>query len=143
MTAHALFEGEQIHALIPQRAPMVMLDAFYEGSDTDAVTGLTVRPGNLFCVDGRLSEPGLIEHVAQSASALAGYKAFRKQQPAPTGYLGEVRKFRIFRRPAVNETLRTSIQILSEVMQVSLLTAETKSGDEVVASGQMKIVIRE
>ncbi|MDR3269277.1 MAG: hydroxymyristoyl-ACP dehydratase [Tannerella sp.] len=144
MTAHVLFEGEEIHALIPQRAPMVMLDSFFEGSDTDAVTGLTVRAGNLFCSDdGRLTEPGLIEHIAQSASALAGYKAFRKQQPAPTGYIGEVKKFRIFRLPDTGESLRTSIRILSEAMNVSLLSAETKSGGEVVAAGQMKIFIRE
>jgi hypothetical protein len=54
-----------------------------------------------------------------------------------------VKKFRIFRRPTVNESLQTSIHILSEVLHVSLLTAETKSGGEVVASGQMKIFIRE
>ncbi|MDR3194837.1 MAG: hydroxymyristoyl-ACP dehydratase [Tannerella sp.] len=143
MAAPALFEGERLHALIPQRAPMVMIDVFWEGSDTAAVTGLTVSAGNLFCAGGRLTEPGLVEHVAQSASALAGYKAFRRQQPAPTGYIGEIRKFRIFRLPAVGESLRTSIQILSEIMNVSLLTAETRSGDDVVASGQMKIFIRE
>ncbi|MDR1102940.1 MAG: hydroxymyristoyl-ACP dehydratase [Tannerella sp.] len=142
MTA-ALFEGEQLCELIPQRAPMVMVDAFYGGSDTEAVTGLTVRPDNLFCEDGKLTEPGLIEHIAQSASALAGYKAFRKRQPAPVGYIGEIRKLTLFRLPATGESLRTSVRILSEIMNVSLLTAETLSGEEVVVSGQMKIFIRE
>ncbi|MDR2765034.1 MAG: hydroxymyristoyl-ACP dehydratase [Tannerella sp.] len=139
----ALFEGEQLCDLIPQRAPMVMVDVFYEGNDTEAFTGLTVHPDNLFCVDGKLTEPGLIEHIAQSASALAGYRAFRKQQPAPVGYIGEIRKLNLFRLPATGESLRTSIRILSEIMNVSLLTAETLSGDEVVVSGQMKIFIRE
>jgi predicted hotdog family 3-hydroxylacyl-ACP dehydratase len=143
MTANVLFAGEQLHALIPQRAPMVMLDAFYEGSDTEAVTGLTVCTDNLFFADGALTEPGLIEHVAQSASALAGYRAYRHRQPAPTGYIGEVRKFHIARLPAAGESLRTSIRILSEIMNVSLLEAETRSGSETVASGQMKIYIRE
>ncbi|MDR1676262.1 MAG: hydroxymyristoyl-ACP dehydratase [Tannerella sp.] len=139
----ALFESEQLGRLIPQRAPMVMVDAFYEGSDTEALTGLTVQPDNLFCADGRLTEPGLIEHVAQSASALAGYRAFRKRQPAPVGYIGEIRKMNLFRLPATGESLHTSIRILSEIMNVSLLTAETRSGDEVILSGQMKIFIRE
>jgi predicted hotdog family 3-hydroxylacyl-ACP dehydratase len=145
MTSGALFEGEGIHLLIPQRAPMVMLDAFIEGNDTEAVTGLTVRRGNLFCTaGGRLAEAGLIEHVAQSASALAGYKSYRNdpQQPAPVGYIGEVKKFRIFRLPEVGESLRTSIRILSEVENISLLSAETKAGDEIIAAGQMKIFIR-
>ncbi|MDR1454330.1 MAG: hydroxymyristoyl-ACP dehydratase [Tannerella sp.] len=142
MTA-ALFEGEQLCDLIPQRAPMVMVDAFYGGNDTEAFTGLTVLPDNLFCADGMLTEPGLIEHIAQSASALAGYRAFRKRQPAPVGYIGEIRKLNLFRLPAAGESLRTSVRILSEIMNVSLLTAETLAGDEVVVSGELKIFIRE
>ena len=143
MAASALFEGEQLYALIPQRAPIVMLDTFFEGNDTEAVTGLTVRPDNLFCRDGRLTEPGLIEHIAQSASALAGYRAFRRRQPAPAGFIGEVRRFSIFRLPAAGESLHTSIRALSEIMNVWLLEAETRSEGDVVASGQMKIFIRE
>jgi predicted hotdog family 3-hydroxylacyl-ACP dehydratase len=139
----ALFEGEQLCSLIPQRAPMVMVDAFYEGNDTEAVTGLTVHADNLFCAEGKLSEPGLIEHIAQSASALAGYRALRKQQAPPVGYIGEIRKLSLFRLPATGESLRTSIRILSEIMNVSLLTAETRSGEEVLVTGQMKIFIRE
>lgn len=143
MATHALFEGEQLHALIPQRPPMVMVDAFYEGSDTEAVTGLTVRTDNLFCDGRQLTEPGMIEHIAQSASALSGYKAFRRRQPAPVGFIGEVRKLTLHRLPAAGESLRTTIRILSEIMNVSLLTAETWSGEELLAAGQMKIYIRE
>jgi predicted hotdog family 3-hydroxylacyl-ACP dehydratase len=142
MVGTALFEGDRVQELIPQRAPIVMLDAFFEGDDTNAVTGLTVQPDNLFCTDERLAEPGLIEHIAQSASALAGYSAYRRQQPAPTGYIGEVKKFRIFRLPEVGEQLRTTLHILSEALNVSLLAAETKSGDETIASCQMKIFIK-
>jgi len=141
MTAQALFEGEEVLALIPQRKPMVMLDTFYEGTDTEALTGLTVQADNLFCNGRRLTEPGLIEHIAQSASALAGYTAWRNHQPAPTGYIGEVRKCRIFRLPEVGEQLRTSVSIISEVMNVSLLSAETKSEDNLIASCQMKIYL--
>ena len=143
MTAPALFEGDQIHLLIPQRAPMVMLDAFFEGSDIEAHTGLTVREDNLFCVNGLFTESGLIENIAQSASALAGYKAYRQQKPAPVGYIGEVKKFRIFRLPVTGEQLRTSVLILSEVSQISLVYAEIKSGGETIATCQMKIFVED
>ena len=137
----ALFTGEQIHALIPQRAPMVMLDAFFEGNDTEAHTGLTVRADHLFCVNGLLTEPGLIEHIAQSASALAGYKAYRRQAKAPVGFIGEVKKLHIYRLPATGEQLQTSVHVLSEVLKISLVTAEVKSGDETIVTCQMKIFI--
>jgi predicted hotdog family 3-hydroxylacyl-ACP dehydratase len=143
MTGTSLFKGEQIHLLIPQRAPMVMLDDFFEGNDTEAYTGLTVRADNLFCVNGLFTEPGLIEHIAQSASALAGYKAYCRQQTAPLGYIGEVKKFRVFRLPATGEQLKTSVQILSEVLHISLLSAEIKSGNETIATCQMKIFVKE
>jgi predicted hotdog family 3-hydroxylacyl-ACP dehydratase len=139
MAAAALFTGEQVYSLIPQRAPMVMLDAFFEGSDTEASTGLTVREDHLFCVNGLLTESGLIEHIAQSASALAGYQAYCRGENAPVGYIGEIKKCRIFRLPAVGEQLRTSVRILSEVSHISLLSAEIKSGNEPIAACQMKI----
>ena len=138
----ALFTGERIYSLIPQRAPMVMLDAFFDGNDTAAHTGLTVRADNLFCVGGLLTEPGLIEHIAQSASALAGYKAYRRQAKAPVGFIGEVKKMHIFRLPAIGEQLRTSVQILSEVMQISIVTAEVKSREETITTCQMKISVQ-
>jgi len=137
-----LFTGEQILSLIPQRKPMVMLDSFFNGNDTEAHTGLTVQADNLFCINGLFTEPGLIEHVAQSASALAGYKAYRRQTKAPVGFIGEVKKFRVFRLPAVGEQLRTAVHVLSEVLQISVVSAEVKSGDETIARGELKISIR-
>jgi len=142
MATDALFSGDGILSLILQRAPIIMLDAFYEGNETEAHTGLTVQPDNLFCVNGRFTEPGLIEHIAQSASAHAGYKALCKQQTSPLGFIGEIKKFRVFRLPAVGEQLRTSVQVLSEVLNISLISAEIKSGDEPIAVSQMKIFIQ-
>jgi predicted hotdog family 3-hydroxylacyl-ACP dehydratase len=142
MAADALFSGDRILSLIPQRAPMLMLDTFFEGNETEAHTGLTVQADNLFCVDGRFTEPGLMEHIAQSASAHAGYKALCKQKTAPLGFIGEIKKFRVFRLPAVGEQLRTSVNVLSEVLNISLISAEITSDGEPVATCQMKIFIQ-
>ncbi|MDR0794958.1 MAG: hydroxymyristoyl-ACP dehydratase [Tannerella sp.] len=143
MAEEALFSGSRITMLIPQREPIVMLDTFFEGSDNDALTGLTVQPDQLFCVDGRLTEPGLIEHMAQSASALAGYKAYRQQKKPPLGFIGEIKKFRTFRLPASGEQLRTHIQVVSEVLQIQLISAEVTSAGEPIASCRMKIYVQE
>ena len=142
MAADALFSEDGVLSLIPQRAPVIMLDTFYEGSETEASTGLTVQPDNIFCVNGRFTEPGLMEHIAQSASAHAGYKALCKQQSAPLGFIGEIKKFRVFRLPAIGEQLKTSVQVLSEVLNISLISAEIKSADEPIATCQMKIFIQ-
>ena len=142
MEVDALFSGERILSLIPQRAPILMLDAFYEGNETEAYTGLTIQTDNMFCENQRFTEPGLIEHIAQSASAHAGYKALCKQKTAPLGFIGEIKKFRVFRTPDVGEQLRTYINVLSEVMNISLISAEIKTDSETIATCQMKIFIR-
>ena len=132
---------EAIKNLIPQREPMIMVDAFYEATESEAETGLTIANNNLFCNDGLFTEPGLIEHIAQSASAFAGYKALLANKPAPTGFIGEVKKCRFHFLPRAGEELRTHIRILTEVLGVSLLTAETIVDGQTVVQCQMKIFI--
>ena len=130
-----------IDRLIPQRAPILMVDRLLEAQDDTARTCLTVRPDNFFIdEDGCLDEVGLIEHIAQSASALAGYKALAQgASRPPVGYIGEVKKFSLHRLPRVGETLCTTVRFGMEVGGVTQLSAETRSGEELIATTQMKI----
>lgn len=137
-----LFFGDEIKLVIPQRAPMLMVDVLYEATDTEAHSGLTVAADNIFCRDGCFTEPGLVEHIAQSASALAGCKAYMQNKPAPTGFIGEVKKCRIYALPSVGATLDTHLQIVSEVNGISLLKACTKVGENVLVECQMKIFVQ-
>jgi len=136
-----IIQGEAIKDLIPQRYPMILIDAIYRATETEAETGLTITDGLMFCSDGFFSEPGLVEHIAQSASALAGYKAKIRNEPTPIGFIGEVKKFHIHFLPRIGDTLHTHIQIVSEVGGISLLKAETKVNGAVTAQGKMKIFI--
>lgn len=138
-----LYQGEQIKELIPQRFPIMMVGTLYEADESDCLSGLTISQDNMFCVDGEFIEPGLIEHIAQSASAHAGVKAKLKNEPTPVGYIGEVKKFKLVSKPKAGAKLLTSIHVVSEVQNVSLIKAETKVDGEVVASCQMKIFIKE
>ena len=134
--------GEGIKDFIPQRDPIIMVDTLYGATDDEADTGLTITDDNLFCSEGLFREPGLVEHIAQSASAFAGYKARAKEGPAPIGLIGEIKKFRIHFLPRSGDELHTHIRIISEVLGVSLLTAETEVNGEIAARCQMKIFIK-
>ena len=85
-----------VEKLIPQRAPVMMVDELLEAEENGAEVSLLVRPDNYFMdEDGRLDEVGLIEHIAQSASALAGYKSLAERvENPPLGYIGEVERFK-------------------------------------------------
>lgn len=133
-----------IKQLIPQRDPILMVDELLEVDGERATACLTVRPGNIFLSDaGTLEESGVIEHIAQSASAFAGYKAIMAgASEPPVGYIGEVKKFRSIRRPVLGERLVTTIEMGTEVNGVTLLSAYTLVEDEKVAETQMKIYIQ-
>lgn len=136
-------KGEEIKKLIPQRDPIMMVDELMDVEGNEAVTSLTVRPDNYFIdEDGLLAETGLLEHIAQSASAFAGYKAIAAGAvEPPVGYIGEVKRFFCYRRPRIGDELHTLITIGSEMDGVTIITGEVCVSDEIVADTQMKIFI--
>lgn len=141
MNVQTLFEGENIKKLLPQRNPILMVDTLYSADDVEGVAGLTVQDDNFFCEDGIFTEPGLIEHIAQSASAFVGYKALQNGADTPVGYIGEVKKFRLMKLPEAGSRLVTRIHIMSEVMNITLFSAETTADGQVVATCQMKLSV--
>lgn len=143
MLKKALYEGEGIKELIPQRAPIMMVDKFYEATPEYGHTGLTIAEDNFFCEDGSFIEPGLIEHIAQSAAAFAGYNSISKGEGVHLGFIGEVKNFKMFNLPKAGDTLDTELRIISEVMNITLLSAETKVNGELMAQCNMKIFIKE
>ncbi|MBP5365225.1 MAG: beta-hydroxyacyl-ACP dehydratase [Bacteroidales bacterium] len=138
-----LYKGEEIKKLLNQRAPILMVDTLYEVSDNGATTGLTIEADNFFNLDGQFTEPGLIEHMAQSASAFVGYNAIKSNSSAaPVGYIGEIKNFKLAGRlPKAGDKLLTTVTVQSVVMNITLFTAETKTGDTTVASCQMKLSV--
>lgn len=143
MTEQTIFAGEQIKELIPQRSPILMVDKIYNVTADEADSELTLREDNLFLSDKKFTEPGLIEHIAQSASAFAGFTARMEGKSAPLGYIGEIKKFNLVSLPEAGDTLCTHIRIMSVVGSVSLLTAETKVNGSTVCTTNMKIAIEE
>ena len=138
-----MFSGEQIYQLIPQRPPIVMVDTLWSAAESSAETGLHVSADNLFVKDSVLWEPGLIEHIAQSSAAFAGYDTFIHGLAPRLGYIGEIKNCKIHSLPKVGTELRTRIRLIAEAVGVSLIAAETYVDDTLVAECQMKIFIKE
>ena len=136
---------EDIQKLIPQRNPIIQVDELTRVEGDSAETRLLVQADNYFIDEDQLfAEPGLIEHIAQSASAFAGYQALQQGATTPpVGYIGEVKRFHCYRRPAIGEQLHTTIIMGAEVAGVTMLTGETRVGEEVVADTQMKIFVEQ
>lgn len=135
---------KNIKDLLPQRAPVLVVDKLLDANSEEAQTCLTVRPDNFFLnEEGELEASGLIEHIAQSASAFAGYRTLLAgSTEPPVGYIGEVKDFKCHYRPQAGDELQTYIRLEAEAGNVMLLSGETRAGDKIVAETQMKVFIQ-
>ena len=127
--------------LIPQRAPIMMVDEFLGIEESVSKSSLTVREDNIFVDDATLSECGLIEHIAQSAAARVGYIFKSKNQPIPLGYIGSVNNFELKAKAKVGERVFTTIEVLQEVFNITLIQARCYVEDVEIASCKMKIFL--
>lgn len=139
-------KGEDIKRLIPQRDPFMMMDEIEASDGTHAVTALTVLKENYFILyDGTMAETGMIEHIAQSCSALMGLQALEQENPRenpPVGLIGEVKRFECQRRPKIGEKVTTNIEFGFTFGNVTMATGESRVGDETIAKAQLKIFMQ-
>lgn len=129
--------------LLPQKPPMVMVDALVEYNGSGVVTRFSVREDNIFVQNGFLSEPGLVENIAQTAAAQAGYDNVLKGiAEAPLGYIATVDYLHIHKLPALHATIETRIQVKQQVMNVTIIAGTIFCAGETIAQCEMKIFIR-
>lgn len=135
-------EHVDIHELLPQKEPFVLIDRLLAFDFEEAVSDLTVRADNIFVEDGALSVYGLIENVAQTCAAKIGYyNRFILGKDILIGVIGAIKKFNTFRLPAVGESLRTTVTTVEEVMGMSLVTGKITVNRETIAYCEMKIAV--
>lgn len=129
--------------LLPQRPPFVMIDRLTHFDETMTTTQLTVRTDNLFTeADGHLNPCALVENIAQTCAARMGYiNRYIYRQRVRLGYIGGIKNLQVLRTPRVGELLTTSIEVLQEVMRLTLVNATVRVGDEVIATAEMKIAL--
>ena len=67
-----ILQGDALLELIPQRNPIIMVDAFYGMQENESYTSLTLTDNNIFVHNGKFDECGIIEHIAQSCATKTG-----------------------------------------------------------------------
>ena len=128
-------------SLIPQRPPFVMIDHLTYSDETISRSTFNVRADNIFLKNGKLLEAALVENIAQTAAARAGYGSTMENQPVSIGYIGSVNNLKIFSLRKTGDQLTTQIAIVNQIFNVTLITGTIFCNDEVVATCDMKIFI--
>ena len=130
-----------LNELIPQRPPFVMIDRLLSSDAVYSVTELEVRNDNIFVEDERLTASGLIENIAQTCAARIGYINLNNGDTVKIGVIGSISNLNVTRTPKVGEKLTTTIQMLEEVFNVTMVLASIKIGEEEIVSANMKIAL--
>ena len=132
---------ENIHALIPQGPPFVMIDTLVQSGEASTSASLVVRADNIFVEEGLFREAGIVEHIAQTAAARSGYEMQLANGPLRTGYIGAVKNLEIFSLPQIGDELVTEIKIENRIFDITMISGKTHSNGKLVASCEMKIFI--
>jgi predicted hotdog family 3-hydroxylacyl-ACP dehydratase len=127
---------------IPQKPPMVMVDRVVQQSDKTTITAFLIREDNIFVENGEFREAGLMENMAQSAAASLGMKPGVQPGAAPIGFIGAVKNLKIHRLPAIGEEIITSVTVLYEVFQATIVQAGITLNKQEIASCELKIFLQ-
>ena len=135
-----MFKDINVLELLPQRPPFVMVDHLTDYSETQSSCCLLVRPDNFFLENWCLAPAGLIEHIAQTCAARLGYyNRYILKSGVRLGFIGEVKDLSILRQPREGELIETTVTVMQEIFDVTLVTAEVRVGTEVIATTRLKI----
>ena len=131
----------EILEYLPQKPPMVMVGKLIRVDGNRSVTSLTISKENLFYEDDRFNEAGLIENIAQTAAAGAGYRSLLKNEKPPPGFIGGIKNLIIYSLPIAGDLLITEVSVEHEVFNATVITGKSSVNDKLVAECEMKIFL--
>ncbi|MFW5793112.1 MAG: 3-hydroxyacyl-ACP dehydratase [Bacteroidota bacterium] len=138
-----LAEGKEIFKYIPQRPPFVFIDKLFQADKEKLVSGFYVCKDNPLIADGKLSESGLVENIAQTAAAGIGYKCIANNEPVLPGFIGAVKKLQINDLPETGSEIETTVKVVTEVMNATVIHGVIMYNEKILAECDMNIFIQE
>jgi len=133
---------ENITSVIPQRPPFVMVDELMYADEMLARTAFRVNEENVLVENGKFSEAGIVENIAQTAAAHAGYFFMQKKEAVKMGYIGSIKNLEIFSLPETGNLLTTEIKMINQIFNVTIVEGKIFCCDQLIASCEMKIFIK-
>lgn len=136
------FEKIPVGNILPQLPPFLFVDRLLHYDEQVTRTAFTVPEEGLFVEDGHFRTAGLVEHMAQSSAVRIGYICrYILHVPVHIGYIGSVRKLKVYRNPAVGDRLETSVLFREDVFGITMTDIEVRCGDEVIATASIKTAL--
>jgi predicted hotdog family 3-hydroxylacyl-ACP dehydratase len=127
---------------IPQRAPFVMVHELISAEQDHVTSQFEVLSENVLVREGFFSESGMVENIAQTIAAQAGYLAKGRDKPAPLGYIANIKDLKVFGLPPVGAKLDTSVRVVNQVFDMTLCEGEVKVNDQLLCQCEIRIFVK-
>ena len=127
---------EIVNAL-PHKSPFVMVDELCFMNKIKASAKLFINENNIFVKNGFFQEPGIIEHIAQSAALRPTILALKAGKKVPLGYFSAINNLNIYKLPPVNSVIETTVTTIVEIKTATKVSTISKCQGELVCKSEM------
>ena len=135
---------QKTRELLPQQSPFIMIDCLKKFDEKITETSFEVRNDNIFVENGKLNACALAENIAQTCAARLGYvNKYILKKDVQIGFIGAIKNLSVVETPSVGDILTTRIEVLQDIMGVTLVDAQIVCNNKVIVKAQMKIAIAE
>ncbi|MBK8350557.1 MAG: 3-hydroxyacyl-ACP dehydratase [Saprospirales bacterium] len=128
--------------IIPQRAPMVMIDNLLYADEKKTISSFEIKTDCIFIENGFLSESGIIENIAQTAAAGFGYIDKKEGKPTAIGYIASIKDIKINQLPPVGTKIASEIVAQNKVLDFNIIQGKVIFEGTEIASCEMRIFVK-
>lgn len=139
----AIVDSDSILNYIPQRPPIVLVSRIYKSDEASIIAGFDVTNEHIFTKNGKLTESGIVENMAQTAASRVGFEAVKNNAKPAVGFIGNIKDLVIHYLPESGNELLTEVTTKTQVMNVSIIEAKSYCKEQLVATCEMKIFLQE
>lgn len=134
----------EITHYIPQKEPFVMIDELLEATEEKFVSTYAIKENAVLNNGKELKEVGLIENMAQTVAAgftfLDKSRAGSDEKPK-VGFIGSLNRLKVSEIPSFGDVLITTVIPQMSFENITLVAAEVKIDERIIASCELKIAI--
>ena len=138
-----IVNSDTILQYIPQRAPIVLISRIYKCDETSVITGFDIVNEHILTQNGKLTESGIVENMAQTAASMAGFEAVVNKSQPRVGFIANIKNLVINYLPEAGNEILTEVKTKTQVMNVSIIEASSYCNNKLVATCEMKIFLQE
>jgi predicted hotdog family 3-hydroxylacyl-ACP dehydratase len=138
-----IVNSDTILQYIPQRPPIVLISRIYKCDETSVITGFDIVNEHILTQNGKLTESGIVENMAQTAASMAGFEAVVNKSQPRVGFIANIKNLVINYLPEAGNEILTEVKTKTQVMNVSIIEASSYCNNKLVATCEMKIFLQE